>query len=91
MFSRDAARLAFSGQRLERWAFDVEVLFRCQRANLQIKSVDVEWIEVPGSKLSVVKATINMFKDMLRMRIQYGLGNWELRPPMAIASAATAH
>ena len=86
LFSRDAARIAFGGQRLERWAFDVELLYRCQMNKLSIKSVDVQWTEVPGSKLSVVKATLNMIKDMLRMRFHYGLGYWDLGTS-AIAAA----
>ncbi len=86
LFSRDAARIAFGGQRLERWAFDVELLYRCQMNNLSIKSVDVQWTEVPGSKLSVVKATLNMIKDMLRMRFHYGLGYWDLSTNAITAS-----
>lgn len=87
LFSRKAACIAFSGQRLERWAFDVELLYRCQAAGLVIKEVDVQWAEVPGSKLSVIKATINMLKDMLRMRVQYALGNWQLSTPLQISNS----
>lgn len=84
LFSRDAARVAFAGQHLDRWAFDVENLFRCQKAGLLIVEVPVAWTEVPGSKLSVLRATVNMVKDMLRMRLHYSLGSWALAPPAAI-------
>lgn len=85
LYSREAARIAFSGQKLERWAFDVENLYRCQRVGLRIVEVPVQWTEVPGSKLSVVKATINMMKDMLRMRFNYLSGNWEVRVTPLVA------
>lgn len=78
LFSRRAARVAFDGQRLDRWAFDVENLFRCQRAALRIVEVPVAWTEVPGSKLSVLRATVNMAKDMVRMRVHYSVGHWAL-------------
>lgn len=78
LYSRESARIAFDGQHLDRWAFDVENLYRVQQAGLTVAEVPVQWTEVPGSKLSVVKATINMVFDMLRMRICYSLRYWTL-------------
>lgn len=76
LYSREAAVVAFSGQQLDRWAFDVENLYRVQKVGMRVVEVPVQWTEVPGSKLSVVKATINMIVDMLRMRFGYTLGKW---------------
>lgn len=78
LYSRAAARVAFPGQRLRRWAFDVENLFRVQRAGMRVAEVPVQWTEVPGSKLSVVKATVNMVLDMARMRYRYATGAWTI-------------
>jgi dolichyl-phosphate beta-glucosyltransferase len=78
LYTREAARVAFDGQQLKRWAFDVENLYRVQQAGMRVVEVPVQWTEVPGSKLSVVKATINMVLDMLRMRACYTLGTWAL-------------
>lgn len=76
LYSREAARVAFVGQRVRRWAFDVENLYRVQRAGLRVVEVGVRWTEVAGSKVSVVKATVNMVWDMVRMRYMYGTGRW---------------
>jgi dolichyl-phosphate beta-glucosyltransferase len=76
LYSREAAVVAFAGQHLERWAFDVENMYRVQMAGMRVVEVPVQWTEVPGSKLSVVKATINMMIDMLRMRFAYSFGRW---------------
>lgn len=81
LYSRRAARAAFVGQHLTRWAFDVENLYRVQRARLSVVEVPVRWTEVPGSKLSVIKATINMAWDMFRMRYHYLIGSWTLPTP----------
>lgn len=76
LYSRKAARVAFEGQHLDRWAFDIENLYRVQKVGMKVVEVPVRWTEVPGSKLSVVKATINMAWDMLRMRYHYVSGAW---------------
>lgn len=76
LYSRHAARIAFEGQHLSRWAFDVENMYRLQCAGMSVTEVAIRWTEVPGSKLSIVKATINMAWDMLRMRYHYVTGSW---------------
>lgn len=78
LYSRDAARVAFVGQRLRRWAFDVENLYRVQSVGMTVVEVPVRWTEVPGSKLSVVRATINMVWDMVKMRYMYVRGRWRI-------------
>ena len=39
--------------------------------------VPVHWVEVPGSKFSVLKDLINMFRDALLVRILYWLSVWK--------------
>lgn len=86
LYSREAARIAFTGQMLRRWAFDVENLYRVQKAGLRVVEVPVQWTEVPGSKLSVVKATLNMLCDMVHMRIRYETGSWTLATPPRVTN-----
>lgn len=78
LYSREAARVAFVGQRLRRWAFDVENLYRVQKVGMTVVEVPVRWTEVPGSKLSVVRATLNMILDMVKMRYMYVTGRWRV-------------
>lgn len=78
LYAREAARVAFTGQMLRRWAFDVENLFRVQQVGLKVVEVPVQWTEVPGSKLSVVKASLHMAMDMLNMRYKYWTGAWQV-------------
>eukprot|EP00180_Rhodochaete_pulchella_P004294 Plantae.Rhodophyta-Rhodochaete_pulchella.ctg7989.p1 GENE.Plantae.Rhodophyta-Rhodochaete_pulchella.ctg7989~~Plantae.Rhodophyta-Rhodochaete_pulchella.ctg7989.p1 ORF type:complete len:298 (+),score=49.46 Plantae.Rhodophyta-Rhodochaete_pulchella.ctg7989:129-1022(+) len=84
VYTRKAAQATFSEQHLDRWAFDVENLYLAQRAKIPIIEVPVQWSEVPGSKLSVVKATINMFRDIVLMRFRYLTGQW--KPAVAMRS-----
>lgn len=53
LFRRDVARAAFSRQTLERWGFDVEVLFIAQKLGNKIAEVPVRWDNAEGSKLSI--------------------------------------
>lgn len=76
LYTRRAAQVAFEGQHLERWAFDVENLWRVQRAGLRVREVDVRWAEVPGSKLGVLKAAVSMTVELLRMKMAYACGRW---------------
>lgn len=41
MFSRHAAALLYSNQRLQRWCFDVELLYLCSRLKVPVKEVQV--------------------------------------------------
>jgi dolichyl-phosphate beta-glucosyltransferase len=41
MFSRHAAALLYSNQRLQRWCFDVELLYLCSRLRVPVKEVQV--------------------------------------------------
>ena len=53
LFRRDVAREAFSRQTLERWGFDVEVLYIASRLGHRIAEVPVRWDNAEGSKLSI--------------------------------------
>lgn len=41
MFSRHAAALLYSNQRLQRWCFDVELLYLCRRLRVPVQEVQV--------------------------------------------------
>jgi len=49
LFTRSAARLLFSNMRLQRWCFDVELIYLAQRLSIPIKEVSVNWTEIPGA------------------------------------------
>jgi hypothetical protein len=38
--------------------------------------VGVQWRDVDGSKLGIVDASVNMFRDVLMIRLYYLLGLW---------------
>jgi dolichyl-phosphate beta-glucosyltransferase len=43
--------MLFETMRLERWAFDIEIVYLCERLNIPMVELPVNWHEVDGSKL----------------------------------------
>ena len=67
-FRRDAAREIFSRQTIDGFAFDVEVLLLAERLGCRIADLPVEWINSPESKVRIVRDSLAMLRDMLRVR-----------------------
>lgn len=63
---------------IERWAFDVDLLFVAQKKHYPIHEVIVDWHEIDGSHLSIIGASIQMFKDVLRVPVLYSIGYWKM-------------
>ncbi|GFS84731.1 dolichyl-phosphate beta-glucosyltransferase [Trichonephila clavipes] len=51
MFTRESARSLFYVLHVERWAFDVELLYIAEKKKMNIKEIAVNWTEIEGSKL----------------------------------------
>jgi len=78
LFSRDAAMVCFCSTHLDRWAFDVEMLYIAQQLNIPIAEVAVTWTEIDGSKLSPLDAALQMGRDLVRINALYMLGLWDI-------------
>ncbi|WFB35366.1 glycosyltransferase [Kiritimatiellota bacterium B12222] len=53
------------------WAFDVELLFQLQRKGVEIKERPVEWNDVTGSKVKILRSSVEMSFALLRLRLIY--------------------
>ncbi|CAI5941990.1 unnamed protein product [Closterium sp. NIES-64] len=78
MFTRSAARKLFRNQRLNRWTFDVELLYLCKKLHIRVAEVAVAWTEIPGSKLRPT-SILHMLFELALIRIGYGLRIWKLK------------
>ncbi|KAL5112277.1 Dolichyl-phosphate beta-glucosyltransferase [Taenia crassiceps] len=78
LFSRRVARLLFMNQHVERWAFDVDLLYLARHLSVEICEVPVTWHEVDGSKIIPIFSWLQMAKDLLLIRLRYGLGAWKI-------------
>lgn len=81
LFTREAALQTFSSLHVERWAFDVELLYIAQRFKIPIAEVAVNWTEIEGSKLVPVWSWLQMGRDLVFIRLRYITGAWRLESP----------
>ncbi|XP_044256113.1 dolichyl-phosphate beta-glucosyltransferase [Tribolium madens] len=79
LFTRDAARLCFDSIHVERWAFDVELLYIAQKLNIPIGEVAVNWTEIEGSKLTPFWSSVQMGKDLGLIWLRYMIGAWKIK------------
>jgi glycosyltransferase involved in cell wall biosynthesis len=58
----------FELQQIKRFSFDVEVLYLAQKRGLRIKEVPVVWNHAEGSRVHMVKDSLRMFLELLKIR-----------------------
>lgn len=78
LFTRDAARHIFSSLHVERWAFDVELLYIAEKTKMTINEVAVNWTEIEGSKLVPFWSWLQMGVDLVLIWLKYQFGIWKI-------------
>lgn len=79
LFTAEAAKPLFDMQRLERFSFDLELLFLARKAGMKVTEVPVEWIDAPGSTVSPVKVSLQFLKDLVRIRWWQVRGRYHIK------------
>lgn len=79
LFRRECADYLFRTQRSEGFSFDVEVLFLARKAGYRIAEIPVNWTNIPGSKVNLVKDSALMAFDLLRFRLRSISGGYETK------------
>ena len=69
LFRVEVARAVFPQQRIEDFGFDVEILFLCRKKGYRISEVPVNWSDIQGSKVGVLRDSLRMFGDLFKIRI----------------------
>ena len=68
LFRGDVARELFADARIDRFAYDVEILYLARQRGIEIAEVPVLWFNSPESKVSVVQDSLRMLRDLARIR-----------------------
>lgn len=80
-FRREAALPVFVLQRIERFGFDPEVLYIARKQGNRLLEVPVVWDHSEGgelqNKLNYVRDSINMFADLIRIRMNDLAGRYK--------------
>ncbi|MGH9749288.1 MAG: dolichyl-phosphate beta-glucosyltransferase [Candidatus Polarisedimenticolia bacterium] len=66
----------FRAARVERFAYDVEILYLARRAGLRVLEVPVIWRNAPGSKVNALFDSLGMLKDIVRVVVRARRGRY---------------
>ena len=80
-FRRDAARALFSSITVERFGFDVELLYLAERWGMRVDRVPVHMRASTTSSVRIVHDSLNMAADLLRIRARARRGAYPKRSP----------
>ncbi|EZA50377.1 hypothetical protein DMN91_003914 [Ooceraea biroi] len=78
LLTRKSARTIFESLHVERWAFDVEMLYIAQALNIPVTEVSVNWTEIEGSKIVPFWSWLQMGRDLFLIWLRYKIGAWKI-------------
>jgi dolichyl-phosphate beta-glucosyltransferase len=70
----DVAAELFADLHTDGFGFDVELLLLAQRRGYRIVEVPINWVDQPGSRVSVVKEGPRMLAQVVAARLRLGVG-----------------
>ncbi len=69
-FRREPAQRIFEQQKIDGFAFDVEVLLLARQLGFRVDDLPVEWVNSPESKVHIVRDSLRMLWDTMRLRLR---------------------
>jgi dolichyl-phosphate beta-glucosyltransferase len=75
-FTREPCLIVFRQQRIERFGFDPEILFLARRHDLRMAEVPVRWAHDPGTKVHMIRDSLQMFGDLIYIRWNWLTGRY---------------
>ena len=78
-FLRERCLVIFDQQRIERFGFDPELLFLAQRRGLRAAEIPVRWAHDPGTKVHMLRDSLQMFADLIYIRWNSLAGRYRIQ------------
>jgi glycosyltransferase involved in cell wall biosynthesis len=76
-FRMSVCRPVIEGATIDRFGFDVELLYVAKRAGLRLKEIPVRWDHAEGSKVNVATDSFRMLSEVSRIRQQARRGVYD--------------
>jgi dolichyl-phosphate beta-glucosyltransferase len=70
LFKGDSGREIFRRATIDRFAYDVEILYLARKAGLKIKEAPIRWVNSPASKVNPVTDSLRMLMDLIKLRLR---------------------
>lgn len=80
----DVARQLFAELQIQRFAYDVELVWLARRHGYRVAEVGVRWQDSPSSKVNPLTDSFRMFLDVLSLRLR----DWKRGSPSPSRNAA---
>jgi dolichyl-phosphate beta-glucosyltransferase len=78
LFKRKEANHIFLKTTVHGWCFDVEVLFIARKKGFAVKEIPIVWFDhTSTSKIKPLKSSLEMLRDLLRIRVNDWRGRYE--------------
>lgn len=71
LFKREAIKEIINDLQVNRWEFDIDLLYNIKKKKFKIEQIPVEWEDKAGSKIHLIKTPFQMFSGVLRLRLWY--------------------
>jgi dolichyl-phosphate beta-glucosyltransferase len=76
LFKTSMAKKLAKKMTIQRFAFDVELLFLAKKSNYSILEYPVQWTNKTGSKVHIFRDSFLMFKDVLKIWLNSIMGKY---------------
>lgn len=76
-FTARAAHTIFSKSLVDRWSYDVEILYLANKLGFRILEIPVSWINREETRVSLGSAVTTSFTDLIRIRFNDLLGKYD--------------
>ncbi len=71
LFQAPAGQMLFYLLTRRGFSFDLEILFLAEKLGFKVKEVAVNWTNVTGSKVNILKDSLKMFLDIFKIRLYW--------------------
>ena len=75
-FRREKLIKIFKKMRIDRFSFDVELLYLSKKSSLKITETPVEWHNVLESRVRIFQDSLGMLKDLFQIKINDFMGKY---------------
>jgi len=75
-FRGERCKIIFDQQRIERFGFDPELLYLARHHGLKSVEIPVRWAHSPGTKVNMLRDSVQMFLDVFTIRWNAILGRY---------------
>lgn len=77
-YRREVGQKLYSLLTINRWGFDVEIIYIAQKHGYKIKEVPVQWSHDTHSKVKIISAILNTLKELGQIKINDWKGKYKL-------------